>query len=326
MPALGQTADLTRSGDYSYWRQIDAYRPIANTSYSIGALVQLVSQDQQVAPDGRTVGLPATGAAQQLLLGVVSDAWAGFDGAGATLSPSVNARGTQAIDVVLQGYHPAGLVDQAGTGAATITNGVPLTNSRRTAGYMQGVSSPVAGSGTIGNAVLPASGLCSSLTAATLAQGSNTVTVGGTPATGDVLNVTVQIPYNTTAPGTAQTRTVTTTLTAGQAASTTTAATALAAALNADAVFATYYVATSSVAVVTITVVATAPPFLVTFSTTWAGQTVLAGMFTFSFSGSAANGATLASSVGAGAGSTLTTAGNIAGGAGYFGAIPMLVI
>ncbi|MGH7716287.1 MAG: hypothetical protein ACREML_09860 [Vulcanimicrobiaceae bacterium] len=324
MPALNQTSDRTRSGDYSYGpRLIDSFRVLPNVTYPVGACLQLVSIDQQVAPDICTVGLPPTTANPQLIMGVVSDAWNGFDNAGSFTSPAANARGTADVDVVLEGYHPAGLIDQAGTSAVSITNGVALIPSRRTSGYMQGVTTAVAGYGTVGIAVLPASGLCSSLTAAALAQGSNTVTVAGTPATNDVLTVNVQIPYNTTAPGIAQVRTVSTTLTSAQAASVTTAAAALVVALNADPVFAAYYIATSAAGVVTITV-APGALFTITYATTWSGYTVTGGQMTFTWTGSACNGATITSS--AVGGSTLTAAGNIAAGTGYFGSIPLMVV
>lgn len=287
--------------------------------------------DAQLWQDGRTVVPTGTTASEYGFRGVVSLDFAslnaaGFDGSGATTptGTALNLRGVPIVKVYADGPGYC-LVDQSGTGAAAITNGIMLAPSRATAGYLQGASTAVIGQ-TGALAMLPTNNLAGSavsLAAGALTQGSNTATVGGAPAAGDVLSVTFQVPYNYTSPGVAQTQTVSTTLTTAQAATTTTAATALAAALNANATFAKYYVASAAAAVVTIT--AAGPQFstngvptnlfLVTYAT--------GGGFYISPSGQIFNGATLSGT--AVGGSTLTVAGNIAGGAGYKGVLPCLV-
>jgi hypothetical protein len=154
-------------------------------------------------------------------------------------------------------------------------------------------------------------------------QASATDTLTGTPAAGDVLSVTVQIPYNTANPGVAQTRTITTTLTSGQAASVTTAAAALAAALNLDPVYALFYTASSAAGVVTHAVNALSAKFLVTFGSTLLGLT---DQFAVSLSGSIGNSMSFAAATVSGA--TISTASGAAltGGVGYLGTLPVWVV
>jgi hypothetical protein len=327
MPFIRQTSDLTKQY-LSYNRDLDSFRPVSNVNYPVGAVTQLVSMDLQTYLDEITVALPGTGANQQNIMGVVSDSWPGFSGSltgsqvPVTLSPSnvVTARGTIGVQIVLRGYHPAILIDQSGTGAVTVTNQIPLVPSRATAGYTQGVATGVGGLGTVAIAMLPASGIGSSLTAAALAQASQTDTLTGTPAVGDILNVTIQSPYSTTAPGTAQTTTYSTSpLTAAQATTVTTAATFLAAQLNGNSAFATYFTAASAAGVVTVTVNALANPFLITYATLG----TLTNQFYISISGMVSNSLTFAVST-TGTGGTVSTAGGatFAGGTGYKGIVP----
>jgi hypothetical protein len=171
--------------------------------------------------------------------------------------------------------------------------------------------------------MLPASGNYSSLTAAALAQAAATFTLTGTPAVGDTITVNFPAPFNTTAPGVAQTVAIVTgPLTAAQAVSVTTAAAAVVVALNANAAFSKYSTATSALGVVTMTNNALSTPFLVTYGS---GSTVT-NSFSIGISGllgNTANGFTYTVSATGGTIATLTT--NFVGGTGYKGAIPAYV-
>ena len=347
MPSWSGVADLTTNslpnmggvGKQSY-RVSNAVNTYVN-----GIACGLVAVDSQILPDFQTVQPLAAGTTTPNFVGVIQPAWQGFDNAGSLnasyISPAtqLNTRGTVYVPLVVKGVAYV-WVDQAGSGAVTITNGIQIVSSRNTAGYGQGVAIATATprSGLIGSANLPASGIGSSLTAAALAQATQTFTVGGTPAAGDVLTVTLQIPYTDLQPGTAQTHSISVTLNSTTAATTTTAATALAAALNADPYFAVqsvhgvgnpapYYLATSSTNVVTVAINAQANPFLVTGGTTnVAGSSVEQYRFNAYISGMVANSLTTVASVSAGAGSTLTAGGaTFSGGTGYKGKIPVLV-
>jgi len=307
----------------SYIREECAYRPVASTTYLSGALLQMVSLDLELFTDNKCVQLSSTAATQQKLAGFVSETWPGFSGSVppatfVTTANQSNIRGTQLIDAVLKGFHPGVLIDQSGAGGVTVTDGIPLISSRNSAGYVQGAAaSSIPGSG-IAVAALPASGIGSSLTAATLAQASQTDTLTGTPAVGDTLSVTIQSPYASVSPGVAQTTTWTTPpLTAAQAASVTTAATALAAYLNTQANFTKYFIATSSAGVVTVTVNALSAGFGVNFGTGSNEQSA----FSISISGMVANSLTFAVSS---TGGTTSTAGaaTLTGGTGYKGTVP----
>lgn len=338
MPYITQTRDLTKQY-LQYGRSMQDFRPIAATTYNPGYVVQLVSQGSMVYPDEGTVQLPGTGASQSLIMGVVADTWPGFAGAGLPgtyLSPTnvtTLERGTVGVLVIVRGFSSGVWLDQSGTGATAVTNGTILIPSRATAGYAQGTATvPSVGFGTVGAALLPISGDSPNFAyntipaAASLVQASQTATVGGTPAAGDILTVTIQSPYTTAAPGVAQTTSISTApLTAAQATSTTTAATALAAALNASGLFSTtlgYYVATSSAAIVTVTVNGLATPFQIT-----AGSgTYVQSIWNIGLSGAVANAITFACSVSAGSGSTLTAGGStLASGTGFKGQIPALI-
>jgi len=320
--AVQQTTDATKQ-NLGYNRSENSYRPLPGVAYPIGLIVKFASLDQQVWVDENMVIPATTAATQQLQIGVVSDMWGGFGPAFGYTAPLTNARGTFNVDVITQGYHPALLIDQSGTGAATITNETPIIPSRGTSGYGMGTTTPVAGLGTTAVAMLPASGLCSSLTAAALVQASCTDTITGAPALNDVITVTVQIPYVTANPGVAQTRSVATTLTAAQAVSVTTAAAAVVAACNADAIYSLYYIASNVAGVITHTVVQ-GGTFTVNYSGTYNGTTVVVSQFSFTTSGSAMNGATHTSA--AVGGSVSTASGNFANGTGYKGSIPAQVV
>jgi hypothetical protein len=321
-----------------------AYR-VSNAinTYLPGTVCGYTAVDSQVYPDFQTVQPLAAGTTTPLVAGVVADYWGGFDDAGVnptsyvSVALQTNVQGTPYVRLKIKGINYV-WVDQSGTGAVTITNGIPLVSSRNTAGYAQGVAlaTATAESAYIGTANLPLTPTYGyTLTAASLAQATQTFTVAGTPASGDVLTVTIQAPYTAAQPGTAQTYAVSVTLNSTTAASATTAATALAAALNASQYFATgsyfgqggYFTASSSAGVVTVTVNTLANNFLVTGGTTsGAGNTQEQYQFWIGISGMVANSLTTAASVSSGAGSTLTAGGStFSGGTGYKGRVPCLV-
>ena len=315
--------DGTKTGSGVSIRGVQTFRSGYNLNYQPGMLAKLAPLDQQVYTDAATVIPSAAVAADVLIQGVISEDWEGFTGAMplTTLSPvNLNARGTGTVKLTAWGYHPAVLFDQAGGGAAALVNGTFVHSSTRTPGRAQGVAASVAGA-LVGNAILPAAGLGSNITAGALVQASQTITIAGAPATNDVITVNVQAPYSGTeaypsSPGVVQYITVAIVLTAAQAASATTAAAAMVAALNANPTFARFYTATNAAGVITITVNGNAQPFLVSF--------VPGGAFTMSLSGAAGNGVLLnGSAVG---GSTFAQGGaSLAGGAGFFGTLPMWV-
>lgn len=327
MPQWQGTADSTNNNlpnDGAHGSE--NYRPVANTTYTPGALLQLVSVDEQVAPDFMTVQLSTNAASVANCVGVVSQSWPGFspsDGFVSTSGTESLVRGTQFVKATVKGAAPI-LVDQSGTGAATIVNGSPLIGSAASAGYAQGASRAAAisgGSQVVASATLPASGIGSSLTAAALAQASQTVTIAGTPAAGDVITVTLQSPYTTANPGVAQTIAFAApALTTAQAASVTTAAAAVVAYLNSTPAFSTFFTATNAAGVITITVNALSAPFLVTFGS----GTTVTGQFSIGISGMIANSLSVAAS--AVGGSTATAGGStFAGGTGYKGLIPAII-
>lgn len=331
---MGSSTGVTDLGSQylDFERSTKDYRPLANTVYTPGSLLQFASLDTQPWPDAKGAQLSAIAANQQSLLGFVADTWPGFNGSIGTPNLPANytspvtltaLRGTLDVNAVTQGYHPGVLLDQSGSGAVTVVDKLSLIASRATVGYVQGgsASAPAGGTAVVANAVLPASGIGSSLTAAALAQASQTDTIAGTPAVGDTLSVTIQSPYVSSAPGVAQTTTWTTPpLTTAQAVSVTTAAAALVAYLNAQANFSKYFTATNLVGVVTVTVNAAAALFNVNFGS---GTTETAN-FSISISGMVANSLTFA--VAATGGSTATAgAANLASGTGYKGVVPALV-
>jgi hypothetical protein len=319
----------------------------AVNTYVQGICLGYVAVDSQTLPSFQTVQPLAAGTTTPNFAGVVRAGWTGFDNAGALNASYIsnatytNAQGTAYIRATVKGLEYV-WVDQSGSGAVTITNGIQLVSSRTTAGYGQGVAlaTATARSALIGSANLPASGIGSSLTAAALAQASVTMTVAGTPAAGDVLTVTLQIPYNDNNPGTVQTHAISVTLNSTTAVSATTAATALTAALNADPYFAVttihgvapggtwpYFLATSSAGVVTITVNTQANPFLVTGGTTSSAGTSLEQWRYYTFiSGMVGNSLTSTAAVSGGAGSTLTAGGaTFSSGTGYKGKVTALI-
>ena len=329
MPQWQGTTDTTSNNLPNYGSQgIENYRPLAATTYQIGAVLQIVPVDQQVAPDFMSVQLCAAGASVANCAGVVSPAWAGFSPSDGFVNTSGNetlVRGTQFIKAAIKGASPI-LLDHSGTGAVTVVNGSPLIGSAATAGYAQGASRAVAisgGSQVIATALLPSTGIGSSLTAAALAQAAQTITIAGTPAAGDVITVTIQAPYTSANPGVAQTIAYAApALTTAQAASVTTAALAVLTYLNAQPSFSQYFTATQAAGVITITVNALSTPFLVTYGS----GTTVTGQLSIGISGMVANSLTIATSVSAGAGSTSTAGGaNFASGTGYKGLIPALI-
>ena len=332
----GTTAAAYRGANYggSYGRSGWSFRPTAGTVYLSGSILQMVAQDSQVYPDESTAGLSGTAANQMKLCGVVSETWPGFNASIGTptfTAPSnlVGEYGTTFVVAVVKGYHPGVLIDQSGSGAVTIVDGLAIIASRATAGYGQGgsASAPAGGSAVIANAALPAAGIGSSITAAALAQASQTDTITGTPAVGDTLSVTIQSSYIASAAGTAQTTTCTTPpLNAAQAVSVTTAAAALVAYLNAQTNFALYFTATNSSGVVTVTVNTLASLFTVNFSggVGAPGYTSIASAFQIGISGMVAN--SLSFAVAATGGSVATPGGAVlAGGTGYKGPLPAWV-
>src|SRR5579875_604980 len=124
MPAITLSGDVTREGSFSYNRAVQAFRAVPGQTYLVGSCVKLASQDLQIASDAQTVIPTKNASGQQLIMGVVSDTWAGFDLAGATVAPASTARGVPYVDLVVQGYTSIGLIDQGGAGAVTITNEV----------------------------------------------------------------------------------------------------------------------------------------------------------------------------------------------------------
>jgi hypothetical protein len=315
-----------------YERSIKQFRPTISSTFTPGLIVQMCSQELQQYNDYKTIQIASTTASQQGILGVVAETWPGFSGSLQTppnyTSPSVLAttRGTVGIDVVTQGIHPAVFIDQSGTGAVTIVDKLAIIPSRATAGYGQGVANtaPLGGTSVLGYAVLPSAtqgGIASTITAAALAQASQTDTLTGTPAVGDILSVTIQRGYVGTAPGVlAIVVWNTPPLTAAQAVSVTTAAAALVAYLNSQPNFSQYFIASNVAGVVTVTVNSLATPFKINFVI--GGLEV--GAFSVSLSGMIANSLTF---VVASSGGTISTAGGstLAGGTGFKGTIPVYV-
>ena len=314
----------------------------AINTYLPGTVLQLAAVDSQILPDFQTVVISAAAATGTKLAGVVIDAWGGFDNASGlnasytSIATQTNVAGTQFLIAKVKGINYVFLDQSAGV---TVTDGIPLTTSANTAGYAQGIAkSGSLGASTLGVANLPAAGIGSSLTQAALAQASQTWTVTGTPAAGDVLTATIQAPYTDLQPGTVQTYAVSVTLNATTAASVTTAAAALAAALNASQYFQVqslqgagnpppYFTAASAAGVVTVTVNNLANPFLVTGgTTTLAGSALEQWRFFTSISGMVANSLTTTASTSAGSGSILTAGGaTFSGGTGFKGKVPALI-
>jgi hypothetical protein len=330
MPYALQTRDLT--GQYlGFDRDIDSFRPLGGQTFLPGMCVQLCPQGTMVYPDQVTVQLPPIAAIHGLVMGIVAETWPGFSGSIAPpvfLAPTQFGlgRGTVGVDVVLRGFMPAALVDNSGTGAVTLVNELPLTNSRATLGYNQGIATTAGLSNLAisGVAMLPTTGFGSSLTAAALAQATATFTLTGTPAAGDVITVLTPVSETTLAPGVPAFTTTTLTLTTATAATVTTAAAALVLALNGNAAFFQYMTATNVAGVITMTVNGLSNPYITTLANTggtWANS------YTLSASGmvvnNAASGWTFSTSAVGGTVSTLTT--NFAGGTGYKGTIPVYV-
>jgi hypothetical protein len=333
MPNFAGGNDLTTNNlPNSGPRIIQTYRPYKTAaSYVPGTVLQLVSLDNQLYPDWQTVQPLPAGTTLGKIAGVVSERFVGFAGSINTTSPppvgayqttTVAApylqRGTQFIEAVCKGFARV-LVDQSGASAVTLTDGLPIVSSRNSAGYGQGLTLFLGSPGyTIGLASLPASGIGSSITAAALAQATQTFTVT-TPASGDTLNAVIQSPYSATSPGVVQTITYSLTLNATTAASVTTAAAAMVAYLNSQTSFSTYFTATNVAGVITVTVNANSVDFLVTYGS---GST-LTGQWYVPISGMVANTLTTTASVtGAGGTGFAAGGGTFSGGTGFKGLLP----
>lgn len=320
--------DLTNAYGRATRRATSIYRPAFSAAYAVGQCVKIASQDLQTSGDAGTVIPTTIVASNKGIQGLVCEDWRGFDGSlgtaaavtGTLTAYGVNGRGSETVKVSTWGYHPSALIDN--TGGVAITNEVLLSNatSANGAGKLMGVTAAVTNiSAIVGSALLPAAGIGSTLGAGALVQATQTFTIAGVPTTGDVYTTTVSVPYvgtpsNLPNPaGVAQTQSfVSTPLTAAQAASVTTAATAQAAYLNAQAAFAKYYIATSALGVVTVTVVAN--PFFVTFAN--------GGYIYITTSGTVGN--SLTSSASATGVSTYAAGGaTFAGGVGYVGTAPV---
>ena len=353
MPNWSGVGDLTTNNLPNYGGSgIQAWRASnAVNTYVPGIALGMVPIDSQIFPDFQTVQPLAAGTTTPGFVGVVAQAWNGFDNAGTlnasyiSASSSTNIRGTQYIKSIIKGISYV-WIDGSGTGAVDITNGVQIVSSRVTAGYGQGValSTATPRGGLIGAAVLPATSFpaissVTTLKAAALAQASTTWTLTGTPAAGDTITITIQAPYTAGQPGTAQTFSVVTTLTATTAVSVTTAATAVTANLNANPYFAVqsvhgvgnpppYFTATSSAGVITVTVNGLANPFLVTGGTTNAAGTAQEQwQYNAYISGAVANGLTTVGTATGGTTNTVAGATFNSGtpGTGFKGKVPILV-
>lgn len=322
--------DLTLN-NRSLTRGMTPFRPLANTAYPPGTVLQLAARDAQIYPDIKTVrpsvAQANTVVSQRLFAGVVSAQWPGFNGsigAPSYTSPSANpgpggARGSQYVYATCKGVGGI-LVDQSGSGAVTLVHGGALVVSVASTGYAQGGADTVAVV-PIAVATLPASGIGSSITAAALAQAAQTFTVA-TPAAGDIVNTTIQSPYTEASPGVVQTTTWSLTLTSATAASATTAGAAIVAFLNAQPNFSQYFIATNAAGVVTVTVNALSTPFQITYGT----GTTLTDVWSIGLSGMIANSLTTAASVTGSGGTTYTAGGaNLASGTGYKGLIPAMI-
>ena len=319
-------------------RAKDTFRPIPATTYTPGSICQYAALDLQTYFDNKTVQLTGTGANQRLLAGVVAGDWPGFNASLNTpptyLAPGTVgnfSRGSAGVDLVIAGFAGV-LVDQSGSGAVTITNGVPIVPSRATAGYGQGVaaSTNTGPNGVIAAALLPAATTYPgyTLTAGSLAQAAAVFTVA-TPAAGDIVNTTIQSPYTEASPGIVQTTTWSYPLKTADAVSATTAGAAIVAFLNAQPSFSQYFIATNVAGAVTVTVNALSTLFMVTGGN-GQGYGGLAFSYSVGLSGVTANLLTTAGSVTGAGGTTYsasaTTFGGATAGTGYKGICPSVVL
>lgn len=316
---IQQGVDLTKNSAAT-WRVTDEFRVVPAQVIPKGALVQMASLDNQQWLDYRTASLVPAGANAVKLIGLVSEDWSGFDGVGGTSAPGgVLSRGTAVLKATIYGYHPSALFDN--TAGVAIVDGTVVQSSATTSGYLQGVAAGVAAA-VVGTAALPAAGFGSTLGVGALVAATQTLTIGGVPAAGDVYSVVIQVPWaNTTAAIPAanisvlQTRTITSPpLTAAQAASVTTAAAQEAIVLNADPAFAKYFTATAALGVITVAVKATS--WNVTFLSGAQAQ--------ISAAGTVGNTITIAASK-TGASTFVAGGATFAGGAGFVGTAPVYV-
>jgi len=332
MPGIAQAA--YRGTQYTSYGQAKwSFRPIPGGTYLPGTVLQLCPTDTQVFPDEATAQAALTGTNLPLLCGVVDAAWPGFNasiGSPSYTAPSnlAGEYGTNYVEAVVKGYVPGIFVDQSGTAAVTLTNGLSLVTSRVSVGYAQGqsiVNSP-GGSSVIACAALPAAGIGSSVTAASLTQATAAFTIAS-PAVGDTITTTIQSPYIATAPGTVQTISYTTPpLTSGQATTATTAAAAVVAYLNGIASFTQYFIASQSAGQVIVTVNSLATPFKVNTAGGVQSPTFAAegSSWSISISGMVANSLTFGASA-TGSSSISGISANFAGGQGFKGLLPAWV-
>lgn len=353
MPKWTQAGDLTTNNlPFLGGAGTQAYR-VSNAinTYYPGTVLVLSAVDSEILPDFQTVQASPATANTAPIAGVVADSWGGFDNAGifatsfTSVATQLNVAGTQFVQAKIKGVNYVFINAASGT---NILNGTALCTSANTVGYAQGISSTACAPNICVGAVnIPttAANYGGTITSAALVQASGTITVAGTPATGDVLSAFFQIPYTDLQPGTVQYGSVSVTLTASQATSVTTAALALLTAMNQSPYFATgttfgqrvqgvfpYYAPATQVAgAITIKVNTLANPFLVTGgATNLAGRAVEQWRFEPSLSGQLGNENYYYGSVSAGSGSSITPNGlanttQLASGAGFNGRLPATI-
>ena len=334
MPIWTTTADFTTNNLPNVGpRGGQSYRPAPTAAtYLPGMSLQAVALDGQLAPDHTTVQITPAGTTLTKIMGVVSSEWGGFingNNTNTTYTTTTNntgqVRGTQFIEGVVKGVAGV-LIDQAGSGAVTVVDGLQIVSSRNTAGYGQGVAvSTAVGRACYAVASLPSTGIGSSFTAAALAQASTDFTVAS-PASGDIVNTTIQVPYTQAAPGVVQTKTWSLALNSVSAVSATTAALAILTYLNSQSDFATYFIATQTAGAVHIAVNGASAPWAVTFGS----GSNFTGQVTIGLSGMQANLLTTVGSVTGAGGTTYSAAGTTFGGGtsagtGYKGIIPAFI-
>ena len=325
---IPQTRDLTKNS-FAPNRVTDELRPVPGAVYPVGSVLQLVPQDAQSYIDCLTVRPVPHARKAHMLIGAVPAEfvganYGGFDGLGNTTAATSGARGSQKVEAVIYGFAHV-LVDQSGANATTIINGLSLVSSEVTDGYAEGATDaeavPQAILGYASLGLMPTFGY--SLTAAALAQATVTFTIA-TPAAGDTIGVTIQVPYVQDFPDVAQTRTVSVVLTAATAATATTAALALLTAINADPVLGKMMLATQAAGVITCTILGTSL-FSVYPASQWVNNAVPFNVrpFFFTLTGMIANTiTTVAVATGGGGTTNVAGAATFTGGTGYKGFVP----
>lgn len=338
------------SSRLSKWREPFGFRVIPGQGYPVGALLQIAPLDLQVLSDMKTVRPTAASASVKGVVGLVSEEWAGpgvsaptmggFNTQGLTVAPGSAGSaslGTDIVPVTVRGIHMRALIDNT-NGVAAITHGLALSSSQTTIGKLQQAAATPLFGAAVATALLNSVAPFNTLGTGALTAATQTITVGGAPAPGDIYTIPVQVPFSDNNQGVAVFRNVTVgPLTAAQAVSTTTAAAAIVAALTADPVFAQYYTAANAAAVITVTVTATNQ-----FRIGGQGMTQQGSIFGSSWelttAGTVGNSLALGALVVVTGGGTLTAGGGAAGftgyptgstlftgGAGYVGTCPVFV-